>query len=253
MIPNIIHFIFGLSSDFGGKAFSLVHYLAIKSAAMVNRPKKIYFYYLHEPQGKLWEQIKPLLTLIKVAPPSEIFGNPVEHVAHKTDILRLEALLEHGGIYLDMDTICKKPFTDLLKHQVVMGLEALDQGKNIVGLCNGVILAKKNSDFLKKWYLMFKAFDQTKWNMHAVIVPYLLAQKFPEMIHIEPFNRFHYPTWDKQGLKTLFEQTAYFPESYVHHLWESHSWDNYLAKLSVDYINKVDTTYNVIARNFLEP
>jgi hypothetical protein len=31
-MPRIAHFIFGLSPDFGGKSFSLVHYLAIRSA-----------------------------------------------------------------------------------------------------------------------------------------------------------------------------------------------------------------------------
>jgi hypothetical protein len=31
-MPRIAHFIFGLSPDFGNKPFSLVHYLAIRSA-----------------------------------------------------------------------------------------------------------------------------------------------------------------------------------------------------------------------------
>jgi hypothetical protein len=35
-IPNVFHFAFGFQSDFGGKPFGLVHYLAIKSACEVN-------------------------------------------------------------------------------------------------------------------------------------------------------------------------------------------------------------------------
>ena len=31
-IPNVFHFAFEFQSDFGGKPFGLVHYLAIKSA-----------------------------------------------------------------------------------------------------------------------------------------------------------------------------------------------------------------------------
>jgi len=51
MIPNIIHFIYGLKEDFGGIPFSLVHYLAIKSACEVNRPEQINFYFRYEPKG----------------------------------------------------------------------------------------------------------------------------------------------------------------------------------------------------------
>lgn len=32
-----------------------------------------------------------------------IFGRPITEFAHKADIIRLEALLEHGGIYVDLD------------------------------------------------------------------------------------------------------------------------------------------------------
>ena len=49
MIPNIIHFIYGLDPSFGGKPFMLFHYLAIKSAYEVNKPDKIYFVYAYEP------------------------------------------------------------------------------------------------------------------------------------------------------------------------------------------------------------
>jgi len=38
MIPNIFHFCYGFTKDFGGKPFSLVHYLALKSAYEINRP-----------------------------------------------------------------------------------------------------------------------------------------------------------------------------------------------------------------------
>ena len=45
MVPNIIHFIFGLEKKFGNRPFSIFHYLAIKSAYEINEPDKIYFYY----------------------------------------------------------------------------------------------------------------------------------------------------------------------------------------------------------------
>src|SRR5687767_12052334 len=56
MIPNRIHFIFGLHPDFGGKPFSFVHYLAIASAAAVNSPSEIILHHAHEPAGEWWER-----------------------------------------------------------------------------------------------------------------------------------------------------------------------------------------------------
>ena len=41
MIPNIFHFVFGMAPDFGGKPFSLVHYLSVKSALTLNQPELV--------------------------------------------------------------------------------------------------------------------------------------------------------------------------------------------------------------------
>lgn len=59
MIPNIIHFIFGLERNFGNKPFGLSHYLAVKSAYIVNNQAKIQFFYRYEPIGEWWEKTKP--------------------------------------------------------------------------------------------------------------------------------------------------------------------------------------------------
>src|SRR5258708_6871344 len=121
MIPNVIHFIFGFAPDFGGKPFSLVHYLAVKSAYMVNKPDCINLFCQHEPQGEWWEKAKRYVNVVRVAPPEEVFGVRLYHFAHKADVMRLQVLMDQGGIYLDMDIICVRPFTPLLGHSFVMG------------------------------------------------------------------------------------------------------------------------------------
>lgn len=93
MIPDIFHFCNGLTEDFGSKSYSLVNYLAVTSAFEFNKPVKICFYYSYELQGEWWERTKILVELIKVDPPSEIFGNSLMHISHKADILRLDVLL----------------------------------------------------------------------------------------------------------------------------------------------------------------
>lgn len=48
------------------------------------------------------------LRLVRQRDVTEIFGNPVEHFAHKADVIRLEALRDYGGAYLDTDVLVIK-------------------------------------------------------------------------------------------------------------------------------------------------
>jgi hypothetical protein len=260
-IPNKLHFVFGLSENFGGKPWGICHYLAVKSAIDLNKPEKAYLYYKYKPTGEWFDKIEDQLDLIQIDPPTEIFGRPLLHVAHQTGVIRLQVLIEEGGIYMDVDTISNKPFTDLLHHSCVLGIQGYPDG-NIEGLCDGVILAEKNSEFLQHWLLSYqshrsKGRDQY-WDEHAVRMPYTLSQQYPELLHIEPYNSFHYPLYhsdepiaSKYGVKLLFEQNLQFKDAYCHHVWESISWDPYLKNLTLEDIMNNDTTYNNIARKFL--
>ena len=163
MIPNTLHFVFGMAPDFGGKPFSLVHYLSVKSAVELNKPTAAILHFQYEPQGEWWEKAKPFLTLNKIVAPDSFKGQPLYHVAHKADIVRLQALKETGGVYLDLDTISVRPLTELLNHSFVIGQELKpkyvpknwrqlikhrlglikENSKNATGLCNAVLLSEK--------------------------------------------------------------------------------------------------------------
>jgi predicted SAM-dependent methyltransferase len=259
-IPNVIHFIFGLREDFDYKPFSFLHYLAVKSAHECNRPDAIKFYYKYEPNGEWWEKSKPYLTLIKVEPPNEIFGNKILHYAHQADIIRLDVLLKDGGIYLDMDVICLRSFKPLLKYECVMGVE------ENVGLCNAVILAKPNAEFLKKWYTEYRNFDPNNWNNHSVVLPLKLAQQNPGNIHIEDPYSFFWPLYSNPTLlweirnrrvpflrrcKNWLEQII-LNQSYCIHLWSQLWWNRYLKDLSPEYIKNTDNLFSRACIKFIE-
>ena len=73
---------------------------------------------------------KPMVTLVSIVAPEEEFGNPLTHVAHKADVVRLEKIIEHGGIYLDSDVVVQRSLDDLLDFPCVMGQEGTgDHGK----------------------------------------------------------------------------------------------------------------------------
>lgn len=275
MIPNILHFVFGMAPDFGGKHFSLVHYLSIKSAVELNKPVAVYFHYQYEPEGEWWQKAKQLLTLNKITAPDTFMGRSLYHVAHKADVVRLQALKETGGIYMDLDTISVKPLTVLLSHSFAIGQEMRpkyipknwrqrikyklglikDISGNATGLCNAVLLSEKNSEFVNLWLEEYKSFRSggrdKYWNEHSVIVPESLAARHPGSItKLSPYA-FHYPLYDDAGLRLMFEETTDFPEAYLHHLWESFSWEEYLSKLTTEEIFKRSSTYNLIARKYL--
>lgn len=279
MIPNILHFVFGMAADFGGKPFSLVHYLSVKSAVELNKPTAAYFHYQYEPTGEWWEKAKPLLHLNQVTAPDGIMGNKLHHVAHKADVVRLNVLKETGGIYMDLDTISVKPLSELLDHSFAIGQELKvipvprnwrqvakhrikknlgmlkDISQNATGLCNAVLLSEKDSAFVNLWlkeYKNFRSAGRDKyWNEHSVLVPLRLAGEYPQHITKLSPHAFHYPLYHEKGLQSMFEEVTSFPDAYLHHLWESFAWDKYMSKLTAEEIMTKDTTYNLIARRFI--
>lgn len=282
MIPNFVHFIFTTSPKLGGKPFSLTHYIAVKSVYAINKPKRIFFHYEHEPTGKWWELAKPMFTLNRICLPEEIFGNPILHMAHQADIIRLQVLSEIGGIYLDLDTICIKPYGDLLGNEVVMGLQPRRPvfyhpserilynikrtlvkpfvklpTEGIRGLANTVIMAKAKARFLQLWLESYRTFrgtglEELYWDEHSVRMPYAIARENQELVTMLGPESFYFPFYDDKGLKLMFEKNTSFPNAIIHHLWESVSWNKYCKDLTPEDIRTKDTTYNLIARPYLE-
>ena len=123
MIPKVLHYCFGMARDFGEKPWSLVHYVCLRSAVERLRPEKVLFYFEYEPTGPWWNLTREMVTPVAVKAPREIFGIPVIHPAHRSDIVRLERLLEAGGIYLDADVFVQRDFDNLLHHRTVLGKE----------------------------------------------------------------------------------------------------------------------------------
>lgn len=235
MINKIIHFIFGLTKDFGGKPFSLIHNLAIKTAYQIHKPDNIIVHLHYEPTSDYWRDIKKLVTINHVKIPKRIFSRPLIHYAHKADVIRLQRLLDIGGIYLDLDVLSIKPFDDLLTHEFVMGKQS------DYGLCNAVILANKESEFLKKWYVSYrrfrsKGFDKY-WDEHSVIYPNELAKDKTLKITILDHDKFFWPLW--KDIPTFMTDDQNFTKnSYCVHLWETVCWKDFYKDLTPEKLKQ---------------
>lgn len=250
MIPNILHYV---QLTNGGREWKLHHYLSVKSAAVRSGVDKIFIWLDEEPSSQWWELTKPLVDIVKIEPPTEIFGKPITHPAHKSDVIRLQVLIENGGIYADTDTIFVKSFKPLLEYQFVLG----QQGPNgREGLCPAIILSEKNSEFAKQWLSGFnEAFEggppgSETWCIHSVDFPMELAIAIPQYISLAQHELFFWPLYHEPHLKMMFEEVREFPNAFSHHLWETLS-KKYLDSLTIQDIKDNDTTFTRLVKDLI--
>lgn len=218
MIPNIIHFVYGLEEQ--EYDFLFVYYLSILSASLTNSPDKIYFHYTHEPTGKWWDKTKELVELNQIDCPTTLGGKRIINLAHKADKVRLDVLESCGGIYFDIDTICVSPYQHLLSNYCVIGTEEKEY-KGGPRLCNAVIFAEPYSEFIRKWIDSADVlFDPNNWLSYAVEGPSILYQDNKDLVHVEQPSSFFLPSWD--DIPSIFLENKPIPEELITlHLWEA--------------------------------
>jgi hypothetical protein len=243
-IPKILHYCFGLSANFGHKPWSLVHHACVKSAVERIKPDKAYLYYEYEPQGSWLNLTKPYLELVKITAPREIFGNPLNHVAHRADVVRLEKLIEHGGIYLDCDVFVHRDFDDLLDNSFVISEEGTD-ADHVASLSNAAMLAEPSSSFAKRWYDKYRTFNGQHWIEHSTHMPFALAKSFSDEVTVLPYTAFCWPTWHETYLQKIFEpaQGRIHNKAYGNHLWETIAWEKYLENLTPRRVRETTSNF----------
>jgi hypothetical protein len=107
-----------------GKDIPLWRMLAGMAILAQIKPDKLLFHYPAGgtgPNGEYWERLVAAAPTVVEAvgdcrTVTEIFGRPVtQHMAHKSDVIRLEIMMNQGGIYLDSDMFVLKPFDAMLE------------------------------------------------------------------------------------------------------------------------------------------
>ncbi|OCF40483.1 hypothetical protein I317_05721 [Kwoniella heveanensis CBS 569] len=280
-IPNIVHYVYGLASD-PQPDFPYFAYLAMRSALVSLRPEEVWFHCIHEPRGYWWDRVrdwegwtdehglrKGMVRVLKARDVQWIGKDrkPVVHFAHKADIIRLEVLRDYGGIYLDIDTFVLDSFEShsLLRQDVVLGMEAHgltflrgtggDDEMQPKGLCNAVIIARQNAEFLNRWLASYDGFREDKWTEHSVEMPWTLAQMYPTLLTVLSERAFFWPLWTDDHIYAVYETTEYdFEKSgqLAYHAWESKARP-YLSALDPSTVQTIDTSFTRMARKFVGP
>jgi hypothetical protein len=270
-VPRTVHFVFGLAPQ--TEPFHLVHYVAIESCRQVLAPTRILLHCKHLPFGVYWDLIRPHLTLVPADLAPEVDSADYRdglvpeayRYAHHADFVRLDALIEHGGLYADIDTVFVRPLPDeLYDAPFVIGQEdpVRDErtGQTRPSVCNALLLGEPGSAFARAWRAgMGAALDGT-WSNHSGFLARSLADGMPDDVRVVPREAFFPASFTAEGIRSLFEgDDLDTSRSYSVHLW-SHLWWRrertdftrvHAGQLTADHIRSVDTSYNRLARPFV--
>lgn len=212
---------------------------------------------MYEPVDNIWwNKTKEFVTVIKYEKlPDMVYSiknRKVWRIEHQADIFRLLILKEYGGVYADVDTLFYKPFFPKFEmYDFVMGKETIfhfrEKELHTNGLCNALIICKKDSEFLKLYLDSFdQYFDGYDYNKMAVRVPYELSKKHSDLIHIEPSNSFHKFDWNLNFYYKKMKNREY--DIYSKHLAESKVY-NILKNITVEKIKTNNSIFGRMCRN----
>lgn len=270
-IPKIVHFVFGLREQI--EPFHLLYYLAIESARHVLQPDRIIMHCHKLPYGIYWDLVRDHLELHRVKPVDSIaqVDYSAGHVpsqyryAHHADFIRLDALIEHGGIYADIDTLFLRPFPDWLFDQpFVIGREEdvrdeLD-GSTRPSLCNALLMAEPGSEYARRWRAEMLAAMNGSWSNHSCLLAQELAEELPDQVHIEPRSSFMGVPVSQDGLVDFLERDGLtledaFSVHWWEHLWWEHERQDFSRcsgrTMTLQYLRQSDSTLARLARPYL--
>lgn len=161
LIPKIIHLIY-----LKGIEFSDFHYGCVKSMIKYMPDYKIVIYNDIEPvDNKYWNDLKKNMTIEYIKPPEEFDEYPLKFIQYKADVIRLEKLYEHGGVYLDLDMLIVKNFESIINSGKDFYIS--EEGFKGNGLINSFIASKPKNGFIKKWLEEFKiGLRMDNWAYH---------------------------------------------------------------------------------------
>ncbi|KAJ5504761.1 hypothetical protein N7463_007635 [Penicillium fimorum] len=260
-IPKVVNFIWLNRTE-----LSFVGYLAMRAALVSLQPDRLNLHYTdlnddNEWLRKLYANITLVRHDLKQEYPKQVEEN--WHLAHVSDVMRLDILQRDGGIYFDTDIIALQPFDSLLHSpkDTILG----NEGRDRFGLCNGIILGRRGAEFMDRWRASYSSFEVAEWNTHSVILPKKWSLEFPDEVCTLTPSAFFWPSWDsiqymhelltdaqaKKFANTLaYHNGSMYPHQLAYHAW--HQVAPQLDELTPEIVMTRNTRFNMLVRRFIE-
>lgn len=218
-IPNIVHYVW-LTRDPHLFTLDFRAFLTIYSSHLHLRPTAIYIHTDALPSSladtttklDLWTRrilALPGVTPNHITPPTHTSsGVPLTRIEHKSDLVRLQALREFGGVYLDLDAI---PLRDLSPLRTA-GFGAVVGPVTAVSvwqggmLNNGVMLSAPHGALVEIYYQAYDRFFTGEWDTASVVLLTDLAMRAAAVpravlvVEAGAFAPFSWEVWDMNRL-----------------------------------------------------
>lgn len=251
-----IHFVHGFKQT---EEFPFFALLAVLSAHAHHPAARIFFFVCHEPTGPYWRIARAFVHLVKVAD-FDFFGiAPVVHYAHKADVVRLLALHEIGGLYLDCDTVTLRSMNELSSHEFVMGVQQSIPGA-AGGFCNAIMMGRAGSAFARRWLRTYRSFQSRGrdlyWDFHSVKLPMYLYSRNTDELFVLPHDKWFFPLWNHMAGFLFREGGAQEGRRLLKGQFAIHLWHNMLGRMLDDWSPKkmveTDCLYASLSKEILE-
>ncbi|XP_067123869.1 uncharacterized protein [Centruroides vittatus] len=181
IVPDVVHYV-----RFRNPKLNFVDMINIKSVYINHKPSEIVIHCdCHNLTGKYWDMVKdiPGLRVQYKKIPTYIFGKRLSSVYHSSDIARLQILMKYGGVFLDSDVYVVKSLHYYRRFEFALGWPP----KQFLG--TQVLIAHRNSRFLKLWYQSYKYYRPTRWYYNAGELPTESILLFrPNFVHRVPYD-----------------------------------------------------------------
>lgn len=166
-IPKIIHYCW-LSND--PIPEEMQKYIESWKKKLIGYEFKLWNFEIFDKNSSLWV--------------SQAFD--AKKYAFAADYIRLYAVYNYGGIYMDMDIEVLKPFDDLLERELFFGYESL-KTKNLEAGCFG---ASKGNLFIREClkYYENRSFIKENGSFDMLPLPEIITPIYKKMISEEPFS-----------------------------------------------------------------
>lgn len=160
--------------------------------------------------------------------------------AFAADYIRLYAVYNYGGIYLDTDVEVVKKFDDLLDRSLVLGYES--ERKN--GLEAGCFGAEKGNNFIESCLVRYEKrhFLRKDGSVDTETLPIIMQNNVCKSIE-EFIYPWYYFTAKKQDTGEIEKKSQTYA---IHHF--AGSW---LSDYEKELIKKVNLAYKLLGKNFM--
>lgn len=236
-VPNVVHYVI-----FNKPELRFFEFASFLSVVRFVQPCAILVHGDILPSGSYWNHIRaiyPNIIHVKRSPPTVIFGQKRVFPAHSSDIMRIQAMIEYGGIYIDTDTMFVKPIDYLRSFPCTMSA----QSSNVTS--SAFISSEKNSTFVNEWLNGYKKhYLSYHYTYNAMTFPFRLAKRIPQ--HINVLKGTMSRPWNQTG--TIVYKTNYKWDSiYGIHLFDR----TFKSKMDEEEVKIFNSTVGSIVRHIL--